>query len=59
MVALIVTGIVLAHWLMRSQTLEAMLARRHPLPLAAALGLMAFAVVAAQGAGNAFIYFQF
>jgi alginate O-acetyltransferase complex protein AlgI len=58
-VALIVTGIVLAHWLMRSQTLEAMLARRHPLPLAAALGLMAFAVVAAQGAGNAFIYFQF
>ncbi len=59
MVTLIVGGIVTAHWLMRTRTLEAMLARRHPLPLAAALGAMAFAVVAAQGAGNAFIYFQF
>src|SRR5688500_3663130 len=59
LVALIVGGIVAAHWLMRSRTLEAMLARQHPVPLAAALGLMAFAVVAAQGAGNAFIYFQF
>jgi alginate O-acetyltransferase complex protein AlgI len=59
MVTLIVGGIVAAHWLMRTRTLEAMLARRHPLPLAAALGVMAFAVVAAQGAGNAFIYFQF
>lgn len=59
MVALIVAGIVLAHWLMRTRTLEAMLARQHPVPMAAALGLMAFAVVAAQGAGNAFIYFQF
>jgi len=59
MVALIVGGIVIAHWLMRTRTLEAMLARRHPLQLSAALGVMAFAVVAAQGAGNAFIYFQF
>jgi alginate O-acetyltransferase complex protein AlgI len=59
MVALIVAGIVAAHWLMRSRTLEAMVARQHPVPLTAALGLMAFAVVAAQGAGNAFIYFQF
>jgi alginate O-acetyltransferase complex protein AlgI len=59
MVALIVGGIVAAHWLMRSRTLEAMAARQHPVPLAAALGLMAFAVVTAQGAGNAFIYFQF
>jgi alginate O-acetyltransferase complex protein AlgI len=58
-VALIVGGIVIAHWLMRTRTLEAMLARRHPLPLSAALGAMAFAIVAAQGAGNAFIYFQF
>jgi alginate O-acetyltransferase complex protein AlgI len=59
LVALIVGGIVVAHWLMRRRTLEAMLARQHPVPLTAALGLMAFAVVAAQGAGNAFIYFQF
>ena len=59
MVALIVSGIVAAHWLMRSRTLEAMLANRHPVPLSATLGVMAFAIVAAQGAGNAFIYFQF
>ncbi len=59
MVAVIVIGIVIAHWLMRRRTLEAMLARRHPVPLAAGLGLMAFSIAAAQGAGNAFIYFQF
>ena len=59
LVALIVGGIVAAHWLMRMRTLEAMLARRQPAALSAALGVMAFAVVVAQGAGNAFIYFQF
>jgi len=58
-VGAIVAGLVGAHWLMRTRTLEAMLARRHPLPLAAALGLMAFAIAITQGAGNAFIYFQF
>ncbi len=58
-VALIVGGIVAAHWLMRSRTLETMIARQTPLRLSAALGVMAFAVVAAQGTGNAFIYFQF
>ncbi|QNP39413.1 MBOAT family O-acyltransferase [Lysobacter solisilvae (ex Woo and Kim 2020)] len=58
-VALIVTGIVIAHWLMRRRTLEAMLAQRHPVPLAACMGVMAFAVAATQGSGNAFIYFQF
>jgi alginate O-acetyltransferase complex protein AlgI len=59
MVGLIVGGLVAAHWLMRTSTLESMLARRHPVPLAAALGGMAFAIAATQGAGNAFIYFQF
>ena len=59
MVALIVGGLVAAHWLMRNATLESMLARRHPVPLAAGLGGMAFAIAATQGAGNAFIYFQF
>lgn len=58
-VAAIVLGLVAAHWLMRTRTLEAMLTRRHPVPLAATLGLMAFAVAATQGAGNAFLYFQF
>ncbi|GAB3383922.1 MBOAT family O-acyltransferase [Lysobacter fragariae] len=59
MVLVIVTGVVAAHWLMRTHTLEQMLARQHPVPLAATLGAMAFAIVAVQGAGNAFIYFQF
>jgi alginate O-acetyltransferase complex protein AlgI len=59
MAALIVFGIVAAHWLMRTRTLEAMVAKRHPAPIAVALGGMAFAVAAAQGQGNAFIYFQF
>ncbi len=58
-VGVIVTAIVAAHWAMRRRTLEAMLAQRHPLPLAACLGTMAFAVAATQGSGTAFIYFQF
>jgi alginate O-acetyltransferase complex protein AlgI len=59
LVATIVAGIVAAHWLLRQRTLEAMLAQRHPLPLAVGLGAMAFAVAATQGSGTAFIYFQF
>ena len=55
----IVAGIVAAHWLMRTRTLESMLAQRRPALLAAAWALMLFAVVATQGEGNAFIYFQF
>ncbi|MES2150844.1 MAG: MBOAT family O-acyltransferase [Pseudomonadota bacterium] len=58
-VPLIVGAIVLAHWRMRAQTLEEAVARASPLLLAAAWGLMGFAIIIAQGAGNAFIYFQF
>lgn len=58
-VAVIVAGIVVAHWLMRRRTLESALARTPPLVLSLAWGLMLFAIVAAQGVGNAFIYFQF
>jgi alginate O-acetyltransferase complex protein AlgI len=58
-VGLIVSGIVLAHWLMRERTLEATLARTPALVLSLAWGSMLFAIVAAQGVGNAFIYFQF
>ena len=57
--ALIVGGLVLAHWLMRERTLESMLQRAPALPVSAALGAMLFTIVIAQGAGNAFIYFQF
>lgn len=59
MVSLIVGGIVVAHWLMRERTLESAIARVPAWCLAMLWGLMAFAIIIAQGAGNAFIYFQF
>ncbi len=58
-VSLIVAAIVAVHWRMRRRTLESVAANTPPALLALALGLMAFAVLAAQGTGNAFIYFQF
>ncbi len=58
-VGLIVAAIVGTHWAMRRRTLESVVAGISPALLAVALGLMAFAVVIAQGTGNAFIYFQF
>ena len=58
-VAVVVSGIVTTHWLMRHQTVEAVIARAHPLLVACAWGFMIFAIVIAQGAGSAFIYFQF
>jgi alginate O-acetyltransferase complex protein AlgI len=59
MVSLIVAAIVSTHWLMRDRTLESAVARIPGWCLAIAWGLMAFAIVIAQGAGSAFIYFQF
>jgi len=59
MVALIVSAIVLTHWRMRDQTLEMAIARVPAMLVAGVWGLMLFAIVIAQGAGNAFIYFQF
>ena len=58
-VAAIIGGIVLTHWLMRARTLESVVARTPALLLSAVWALMAFAVIVAQGSGNAFIYFQF
>jgi alginate O-acetyltransferase complex protein AlgI len=58
-VATIVGGIVLTHALMRARTLESVVARAPAAALSVVWALMAFAVVAAQGSGNAFIYFQF
>jgi alginate O-acetyltransferase complex protein AlgI len=55
----IVVAIVTAHWLMRLRTLEAFIAQRRPAVLSGAWALMLFAVIATQGTGNAFIYFQF
>jgi alginate O-acetyltransferase complex protein AlgI len=57
--ALIVAGIVLTHWLMRGRTLESVVARTPPAVVGVLWATMAFAIVAAQGSGAAFIYFQF
>ncbi len=55
----IVAGVVLAHAIMRKRTLESAL-ERTPAPIIAVVwGLLAFLIVATQGGGNAFIYFQF
>ncbi|MEO6365288.1 MAG: MBOAT family O-acyltransferase [Luteimonas sp.] len=59
MVALIVGGIVCAHWAMRNRTLESAIARVPATVLSGTWALMLFAIVIAQGTGNAFIYFQF
>ena len=55
----IVGGIVATHWAMRSQTLEIAVERTPAWLVGALLGLMALAIVAEQGKGSAFIYFQF
>lgn len=58
-VALIIAAIVCAHWRLRQRTLEEAVSETRPWLLAGALVLMLFAIVIAQGEGNAFIYFQF
>ena len=58
-VSVIIGMIVCTHWVMRARTLESTVARVPAWLLSIVWGLMAFAIVIAQGAGNAFIYFQF
>ena len=55
----IVGGIVGTHWAMRGQTLELAIERTPALLVGAVWAAMAVAIVAEQGTGNAFIYFQF
>ena len=55
----IVAGIVSTHWAMRNQTLEIAIERTPAWAVATAWAAMAMAVVAEQGTGSAFIYFQF
>ena len=55
----IVGGIVATHWAMRGQTLELAIERTPALLLGMVWAAMAVAIVAEQGTGNAFIYFQF
>jgi len=55
----IIGALLLTHWLMRARTLESVIARAPAALVSVVWALMAFAIIAAQGAGNAFIYFQF
>ena len=55
----IVTGIVGTHWAMRDKTLEIAIERTPAWLIGAVWSLMAIAIVAEQGKGSAFIYFQF
>jgi alginate O-acetyltransferase complex protein AlgI len=58
-VGMIVAGILVTHAYMRSRTLESVIARVPPLVIGVLWGAMLLAIVAAQGDGSAFIYFQF
>jgi alginate O-acetyltransferase complex protein AlgI len=55
----IVGGIVTTHWAMRDRTLEIAVERTPSWLVGSLLGIMAVAVIAEQGKGSAFIYFQF
>ncbi len=58
-VGVIVTGIVTVQWLMRNRTVEQVVARAPWWLTGAVAAAMLFAVIIAQGSGEAFIYFQF
>ncbi|MBS0388014.1 MAG: MBOAT family protein [Proteobacteria bacterium] len=58
-VATIIPLLVGVHWFMRERTLESALARVPAPVIGAVWGLMIYLIVISQGAGNAFIYFQF
>ena len=55
----IVAGIVATHWAMRDKTLEIAIERTPAWLVGGLLSIMAVAIVAEQGKGSAFIYFQF
>jgi alginate O-acetyltransferase complex protein AlgI len=57
--AVILAGILAAHWRLRDRTLESAIARVHPAVLTGVWTLMATAILIEHGTGNAFIYFAF
>jgi alginate O-acetyltransferase complex protein AlgI len=57
--AVIVAGIVVVHWLMRKRELEDVVERLPWWVTGFVVAAMLFAVIIAQGSGEAFIYFQF
>ncbi len=55
----IMAGIVATHWAMRDKTIEIAIERTPTWLVGAIWAMMAMAIVAEQGTGSAFIYFQF
>lgn len=55
----VIAGMVLTHWLMRSTTKEAVIAKTPQWLVGAVWGFMLFMLVISQGSDSAFIYFQF
>ena len=58
-VALVVGGLLAAHWTIRHVTLEQVVTRTPRWALTGAWSLMLFTLILNQGNGHAFIYFQF
>ena len=56
---IIVAGIVATHWAMRDKTLEIAIERTPAWAVGTIWSAMAVAIIAEQGTGSAFIYFQF
>src|SRR5690606_38057877 len=58
-VAVVIVGLVAAHIFMRERRLEDLVARAPAWLVGLIWAAMVWAIVATQGSGNAFIYFQF
>jgi len=56
---IVVAGMVLAHWRMRSTSMEAVMEKTPQWVIAVTLTFMLFMLVITQGSDSAFIYFQF
>jgi alginate O-acetyltransferase complex protein AlgI len=57
--AIVIAGMVAAHWRMRDTSMEAVLEKTPAWLIGLALTVMLFMLVATQGSDSAFIYFQF
>ena len=57
--AVVVAGMVLTHWGLRSTTMEAVVAKTPAIVVGAVWAFMLFMLVITQGSDSAFIYFQF
>jgi alginate O-acetyltransferase complex protein AlgI len=58
-VALVTSGLLTAHWLLRTTSIEAVVAKMPRAVLGGVWTTMICGIILTQGNGNAFIYFQF